>query len=108
MITTQKTIEQHEIAPRGCYFYLVTTPSPTDKGRRYLHSIHRPDKPFGEARVTVSPTRELAKAFDRHTLALSYADYLKKIEGVAEFSIVLEAGRVLDRPSVPRARNAVK
>ena len=108
MIATQKTTQQPEIAPHGFYFYLVTTPSPTDKGRRYLHSIHHPDKPFGEAHVTVSSTRELAKAFDRLTLALAYTDYLNKLGGLAEFSIVLETGRVLDGPSVRRLRNAEK
>jgi hypothetical protein len=102
MATPKQTTQQPEIAPHGYYFYLATTPSPTDKGRRYLHSIHRPEKPFGEAKVTLSPTRGLAKPFDRFTLARAYADFVNRVGGVAEFCIVLEAGRVLDCPSVPK------
>ncbi len=85
--------EAHSINPQ---------PSPTDKSRRYLHSIHHPEKPFGEARVTLSPTRGLAKPFDRLTLARAYADFVNRVGGVAEFCIVLEAGRVLDGPGVPK------
>lgn len=102
MATPKQTTQQPEIAPHGYYFYLATTPSPTDKGRRYLHSVHRPEKPFGEAKVTLSPTRGLAKPFDRLTLARAYADFVNRVGGVAEFCIVLEAGRVLDQPSAPR------
>ena len=91
-----------EFAPRGFYFYLATTPNPTDKGRRYLHSIHRPEKPFGEVHVTLSPTRSLAKPFDRLALARAYADFVNRVGGVAEFCVVLEAGRVLDCPGVPK------
>lgn len=67
-----------------------------------MHSIHRPEKPFGEARVTLSPTRGLAKAFDRLTLARAYADFVNKVGGVPEFCVVLEVGRVLDHPTVPK------
>ena len=51
-----------EIAPKGVYFYLATTTSPTDKGRRYLYTIHRPKKRFGEVRVTLSPDADSGKA----------------------------------------------
>jgi hypothetical protein len=102
MTTPKQSTHQPEVAPHGYYFYLATTLSPTDKGRRYLHSIHRPEKPFGEAKVTLSPTRGLAKPFDRLTLARAYADFARRVGGVAEFCIVLEPGRVLDSPSVPK------
>ena len=108
MATPKQTTQQPEIAPHGYYFYLATTASPTDKGRRYLHSIHRPEKPFGEARVTLSPTRGLAKPFDRLTLARAYADFVNRVGGVAEFCIVLEAGRVLDQPSALRVAQSSK
>jgi len=102
MTAPKQVTQQPEVAPKGFYFYLATTPSQTDKGRRYLHSIHRPEKPFGEVRVTLSITRGLAKPFDRLTLARAYADFLNRMDGVAEFCVVLEAGRVLDHPSVPK------
>jgi len=102
MTTPKQATQQPEIAPHGYYFYLATTPSPTDRGRRYLHSIHRSEKPFGEAKVTLSPTRGLAKPFDRLTVARAYADFANRVGGVAEFCIVLEPGRVLDNPSVPK------
>ena len=63
------TMPLPEIAPKGFYFYLATTPSPTDKGRRHLYSILRPKQRFGEIRVTLSPERNLAKPFDRLALA---------------------------------------
>ena len=91
-----------EVAPRGFYFYLATTPNPTDKGRRYLHSIHRPEKPFGEVRMTLSPTRSLAKPFDRLSLARASADFLNRIDSYAGFCVVLEAGTVLDCQSFPK------
>ena len=97
--TEQKQLP--ETAPRGFYFYLATTLSPTDKKRRYLHSIHRPEKPFREVHVTLSPTRSLAKPFDRLALARAYADFLNRMEGAGKFCIVLEAGSVLDQSSAP-------
>jgi hypothetical protein len=102
MIAPKQVTQHPEVAPKGFYFYLATTPNPTDKGHRYLHSIHRPDKPFGEVRTTLSITRGLSKPFDRLTLARAYADFLNRMGGVAEFCIVLVAGIVLDRPSVPK------
>jgi hypothetical protein len=48
-----------------------------------LHSIHKPEKPFGETWVTLSPTRGLAKLFDRLTLARAHADFVSRVSGVA-------------------------
>lgn len=99
-MTTPKLATQYpEAAPKGFYFYLATTPCSTEKGRRYLHSIHRPEKPFGDVSLTLSPTRSMAKPFDRLTVARAYADFLNRMDGVARFYIVIEAGRVLDHPS---------
>ena len=93
-----KTAQMPEVAPKGFLFYLATTPNQTDKGRRYLHSIHRPDKPFGELQLTLSPTRSLAKPFDRLALACAYADFLKRT-GVIDTCVILERGGVMDGQS---------
>jgi hypothetical protein len=99
-----QTTQQPEIAPHGYYFYLATTPSPTDKGRRYLHSIHRPEKPFGEARV--KPNAGASESLRSTHLARAYPDLVNRVGGVAELCIVLEAGRVLDHPTVPKIARA--
>ena|SRR5258706_9238657 len=59
------------------------------RGHRYLHSIHHPEKPFEEVRVTLSPTRRLAETFDRLASARAYGDVLSTMDGVAEFCVVL-------------------
>lgn len=102
MTAAREQCQLPEIAPKGFYFYLATTPSPTDKGRRHLYSILRPKQRFGEVRVTLSPERNLAKPFDRLALARAYADFLNRVGCMRKFFIVLEAGRVLDGPSVPK------
>ena len=101
MTAAREQCQLPEIAPKGFYFYLATTPSPTDKGRRHLYAILRPKQRFGEVRVTLSPERNLAKPFDRLALARAYADFLNRMDGLLEFRVVLEAGRVLDSPNVP-------
>jgi hypothetical protein len=101
-MTVRENVKQlPDVAPKGFYFYIATTPNPTDKGRRYLHTIHRPQEAFGGVRVTLSPTRSLAKPFDQLALARAYADFLNRADDLDDFCVVLEAGTVLDRPSVP-------
>ena len=89
-----------DVAPKGFYFYIATTPNPVDKGRRYLHTIHRPQDESGQVRVTLSPTRALATPFDKLVLARAYADFLNRADGLDDFCVVLEAGAVLDCPSI--------
>ena len=38
-----------EFAPWGFYSHLATSQNPTEKGRRYLHPIHRPENHSGKS-----------------------------------------------------------
>ena len=83
---------------KGHFFYIVS-PSPTDKNRRYVHSIERPTDHTSAPKVRLS-TRPLAKPFTSLALCRSYCDFLNRVEGLPDFVVVMESGH-LRRASEP-------
>lgn len=81
-----------EMPSRGCFFFIVS-PSPTDKNRRYVHSIERPTGQTSAPRVRLS-TRPHAKPFSSLALCRSYCDFLNRIEGLPDFVVVMESGHL--------------
>ncbi len=77
---------------KGCFFYIVS-PSPTDKNRRYVHSIERPTDHASAPKVRLS-ARPLAKPFTSLGLCRCYCDFLNRVEGLPDFVVVMESGHL--------------
>jgi len=80
---------------KGFFFYIVT-PSPTDKNRRYVHSIDRPTDQTSAPKVRLS-TRSLAKPFTSLALCRSYCDFLNRVQGLPDFVVVMEPDHLRNR-----------
>lgn len=77
----------------GCFFYIVS-PEVRDSDRRYVHSIERPKTRPSAPKVRLSG-RPLAKRFTSLALCRSYCDFLNRIEGLADFVVVMEPSHLL-------------